>query len=76
MSREKRDLNEVKNEKRNHIDELFVEVQDELNEDMIKDAKIKIKDLLLQKAKTEKILGNISRQIDELKLQIKQDLFQ
>lgn len=74
MVREKKNLKEVKCGKGERIDGLFNEVQDEINEDLIKDAKIKIKDLLLQRSKTERILSNLDRQIDELKLQITQEL--
>ena len=58
----------------NPIDELFSEVQEEINEDSKKKAKAKIKNLLEQKIKTERILHNIDRQIEDLKLQISQEL--
>jgi len=74
MSREKRDLNEVPSKNKDMIESLFNDVQEEINEDLVKNAKFKIKDLLLQKAKTQRILSNLDRQIDELKLQIKQEL--
>ncbi len=56
------------------VDGLFEEVQDEINEDVVKDAKIKIKELLQQRLKAEKVLKNLDRQIDDLKLKINQEL--
>ena len=60
--------------KNNGVDDLFNDVQKELNEDIRTKAKAKIKTLLLQKISAEKVLGNIDRQIDDLRLQIKQEL--
>lgn len=57
------------------INDLFDEVQDEINEDIIKEAKLKIKALLQQKVKIEKLMQNTNRQIDDLKLQINQEFF-
>ena len=67
-------LKEKSNKKSSLIDELFSEVQEEINEDVKKDAKLKIKSLLEQKSKTEKILRNLDRQIADLKLQISHEL--
>lgn len=67
-------VKEVPNKKGSMIDDLFDEVKDELNEDVIKAAKIKIKTLLEQKMKAEKVVKNLDRQIDDLRLQISQEL--
>ena len=56
------------------VDELFSEVQGEINDDTVKAAKVKIKGLLVERAKAKKILDNYDRQIEELKLQIEQEL--
>lgn len=56
------------------VDGLFDEVQEEINEDIVKDAKLKIKELLQQRVKAEKVLNNLDRQIQDLKLRISQDL--
>lgn len=60
--------------KNKKVDGLFDEVQEEINEDIIKDAKLEIKQLLQQRVSAEKVLSNLDRQIAELKLKISQDL--
>lgn len=67
-------IEKVKNKKATTIKELFEEAQEEINEETVKAAKIKIKDLLNQRTKAQKVVANLDRQIDDLKLQISQDL--
>lgn len=56
------------------VDGLFKEVQAEVNQEALDKAKIQIKDLLRQKANAEKVVANIDRQIEELKLKLSQEL--
>lgn len=67
-------IEKVKSKKATAIEELFEEAQEEINEETVKAAKIKIKDLLNQRTKAQKVVANLDRQIDDLKLQISQDL--
>lgn len=68
-------IKKVDNTKKNElVDELFEEVRAEVNEDEIKTAKLQIKNLLQQKAKAEKVVKNIDRQIEDLKLKIAGEL--
>lgn len=66
--------NKENNDKLGMVEDLFNEVQEEVNEDVVKEAKIQIKSLLQQKIKAEKVVSNIDRQIEEMKLKISQDL--
>ena len=56
------------------VNELFDEAQKEINEKVKKEAREKIKTLLLQKTSAERVLKNIDRQIEDLKLQINHEL--
>lgn len=60
--------------KKSKIEALFDEVRDEVNEDEVKRAKLLIKELLQQKSKAEKVVKNINRQIEDLKLKISGEL--
>lgn len=64
----------TKSIKKNVVDELFNEAQVEINERVKKEAKVKIKDLLSQRINAVKLVTNIDRQIESLKLKIGQEL--
>lgn len=56
------------------IDDLEKEVQNEINEDIIKKAKKELKEKLLQRTTATQVLKNIDREIKDLKLKISQEL--
>lgn len=67
--------NKVKQIKKSEVvNELFDEAQEEINEKVKQDTKKKIKDLLTQRTSAERVLKNIDRQIEDLKLQIVHEL--
>jgi len=57
-----------------NVDKLFDEAREEVEEKVKKDAKTKIKALLQQRITATKVLKNIDRQIDDLRIKIAQDL--
>ena len=56
------------------VDALFESAQEKINERITKEAESKIVDKLEELTKAKKVVSNIEREIESLKLQIKADL--
>lgn len=72
---EKKTVNIVK-DKPNVVEDIFAEAQQDVNDSIVKAAKSRIIIKLEERAKAQKVLSNIDREISELKIKISQDLGQ
>ena len=56
------------------VDKVIKEAEDEIYKEMVKKAKTKLIDKLREQKKAQRLLNNINREIDEIKLELGHEL--